>query len=86
MLQEQSYTLYAGKSWLCLTPNGELTFSLDGQCLWQNSQSFCMVHYYDRQHPRAMTANVPSDNSQAFGTAGTPSLTTKSVLSLELRK
>jgi hypothetical protein len=33
-----------------------------------------ILHYYDRQHPRAQKVEVPVRAAHAFGTAGTPSL------------
>jgi hypothetical protein len=62
---------------------GRLAFRLGGRRLWRTA-SLCILHYYDRQHPRAQQVRVPWDDSQAFGTMGTLSLSTRSTL--ELRK
>ena len=37
-----------------------------------------VLHYYDRQHPRADQLSVPSGNSREFGTMGTLSLSARS--------
>jgi len=47
---------------------------------WSTSQPFLILHYYDRQHPRAQAVAAPSGDGQSFGTAGTPSLSAKGIL------
>ncbi|HEY3377629.1 MAG TPA: DUF5696 domain-containing protein [Armatimonadota bacterium] len=80
---ENTYTLQAKNSSLCLTKDGTLTFSLDNQYQWQSEGAFCILHYYDRQHPRQQAVLTPRDNSHALGTAGTPSLTAKSAIHID---
>jgi hypothetical protein len=74
--------LTANTSLLRLDQNGLLQFSLQGQLEWQNSGPLFLLHYYDRQHPRAQTVAAPSNGGYVFGTAGTPSLSAKGHLSL----
>jgi len=74
--------LRAGESSLVLGGRGELTFRFDGQRVW-DAAVLCVLHYYDRQHPRAQQVLVPWDDSQAFGTAGTLSLSTRSELDVQ---
>ena len=76
-----SITLKAGKSILTLDDKGRLVFRLDGQRLWQ-AGALCILHYYDRQHPRAQQVLVPWDDAQIFGTMGTLSLSTRSLLAV----
>jgi hypothetical protein len=74
-------TLRSGSSVLTLADNGPLTFRLGGRRLWQ-ANALCILHYHDRQHPRAQQVLVPWDDSQAFGTMGTLSLSTRSTLEI----
>jgi hypothetical protein len=74
-------TLHAGGSELKLDSTGRLQFHLGGQAPWQ-AGALCVLHYYDRQHPRAQQVLVPWDDTQAFGTMGTLSLSTRSALEI----
>lgn len=74
----KSTILTAGQSVLTITDSGMLTFNMDGG-VWQSS-SLCILHYYDRQHPRTQQVLVPWNDSQLFGTMGTLSLSTRSTL------
>ena len=76
----RSCTLSAEGSTLTFTERGQLRFSPARGQEWQSFGPFCILHYYDRQHPRAQTVLVPWDDSYALGTAGTPSLSAKSAL------
>jgi hypothetical protein len=73
--------LQAGNSSLELDSQGRLAFRLAGQRLWE-AKALCVLHYYDRQHPRTQQVLVPWDDSQAFGTMGTLSLSTRSTLDI----
>lgn len=68
------YTLTAGKSVLQFSTTGEFSFLLDGKHAWRSQGPLCIMHYYDRQHPRAQEVVVPWNDAYSFGTAGTPSL------------
>jgi hypothetical protein len=81
MTQTMTTTLKARASTLTLDASGRLTFRLGGQRLWE-AKALCVLHYYDRQHPRAQQVLVPWDDSQAFGTLGTLSLSTRSALAI----
>lgn len=74
-------TLTANKSILTLDDKGRLAFRLSGRRLWQ-AGALCVLHYYDRQHPRAQQVLVPWDDAQAYGTMGTLSLSTRSQLAV----
>ncbi len=73
--------LKAKTSILTLDDQGRLAFRLDGQRLWQ-AGALCVLHYYDRQHPRAQQVLVPWNDAQAYGTMGTLSLSSRSELEL----
>ncbi|MEI6520511.1 MAG: DUF5696 domain-containing protein [bacterium] len=75
-------TLFAGNSTIEIDSQGRLAFCLSGQRQWE-AKSLCILHYYDRQHPRAQQVLVPWDDSQAFGTMGTLSLSTRSKLDIQ---
>ncbi len=75
-------TLKAGRSSLTLDTTGQLAFRLAGQRLWE-AKALCVLHYYDRQHPRAQQVLVPWNDSQALGTMGTLSLSTRSTLAIQ---
>ncbi|MBF0244997.1 MAG: hypothetical protein HQL31_06965, partial [Planctomycetes bacterium] len=77
-----SAVLRAGGSRLSLDSTGLLAFCLEGQNLWQ-THTLCVLHYYDRQHPRAQQVVVPWNDSQTFGTMGTLSVSTRSVLEIQ---
>jgi hypothetical protein len=62
---------------------GQLTYRLDGQHLWQTRGPLLVLNYYDRQHPRAQSVSAPSGDGYAFGTAGTPSLAATGQLSIQ---
>ncbi len=70
-------TLTSGDSTLTIDDQGRLAFRLGGRRLWQ-ANTLCILHYYDRQHPRADELAVPARISREFGTAGTPSLSARS--------
>ena len=71
--------LKANHSILTLDSQGCLTFCLKGHRLWQ-AGALCVLHYYDRQHPREQKVLVPWNDAQAYGTMGTLSLSTRSLL------
>ena len=75
-------TIRANGSTLILNSNGNLSFCLNDRRLWQTS-ALCILHFYDRQHPRAQQVVVPWDNSKAFGTTGTLSLSARSTLDFQ---
>ncbi len=79
----QGVSLRDGARSLSLTPEGILSFVAADGAEWKSAGPLCIVHYYDRQHPRAQEAAVPTRNVQAFGTAGTPSLSAKTLLTVE---
>lgn len=54
--------------------DGRLEFSTPEGATWKTSGPILILHYYDRQHPRAQSVEVPSSGGNHFGTAGTPSL------------
>lgn len=74
-------TLKGGVTTLTLDASGGLTFSPDGRSQW-HADSLCLLHYFDRQHPRAQQVRVPWDDTRAFGTMGTLSLSARSTLSI----
>lgn len=74
--------LSSSSSRLRLAPSGSLSFALTGHAAWENTGPLVILHYYDRQHPRAQCVHAPSDDAHAFGTAGTPSLGAKGFLSV----
>lgn len=74
-------TLSAGHSTLTLHDNGKLIFTIDKNSQW-HAQTFAVLHYYDRQHPRADAVDVPSCSVREYGTAGTLSRSTTSSLSV----
>ena len=69
--------LLSNNSSLNLTAAGNLSFSLNKDHCWTGDGPFLILHYYDRQHPRAQTVSAPSGDGHAFGTAGTTSLSAK---------
>jgi hypothetical protein len=71
----------ANDSTVTLDDRGRLAFRLGDRRLWQ-AGALCVLHYYDRQHPRAQQVLVPWDDTQAFGTMGTLSLSTRSTLDI----
>ncbi len=73
--------LTAGLSVLTIDANGSLTFNMNGTGIWQ-APSLCVMHYYDRQHPRAQKVMVPWNDASSFGTMGTLSLSTRSTLDI----
>jgi hypothetical protein len=77
----ETIVLKANASRLTLDAQGKLAFRLQGQQLWQ-AGTLCVLHYYDRQHPRAQQVLVPWDDAQAYGTMGTLSLSTRSLLAI----
>jgi hypothetical protein len=74
--------LLSGRSSLSINANGQAEFCLDNQITW-TSHTLAVLHYYDRQHPRADSIDVPSGSSREFGTAGTLSLSAKSDFKLK---
>lgn len=83
MIAEKTFTLNAGDSVFRITEDGAVSFSLAGKHLWSSDGPFCLLHFYDRQQPRADAVPAPWDNSRAMGTAGTPSLSARSSLRVE---
>lgn len=68
---------------LNIDAEGRLEFSTPGGANWRTHGPLLLVHYYDRQHPRAQYLQVPSGAGNAFGTAGTPSLSAQVSWSVE---
>lgn len=81
IIEMKSLRIDGGSSTLTLDADGGLTFSPDGRSPW-HAGSLCLLHYYDRQHPRAQQVRVPWDDTQAFGTMGTLSLSARSTLAI----
>ena len=48
-----------------------------------HAPTLAVLHYYDRQHPRAQTVAVPTSDSTTFGTPGTLSLSATGSVSME---
>ena len=67
-----SVCLRAGATTLHIAPDGPLVFT-HGTQRWENNGVMVVLHYYDRQHPRAQVVAVPSSDGYTFGTAGTTS-------------
>ena len=76
--------LHAGTSSLELDSQGRLAFRLAGQRPWE-AKALGVLHYYDRQHPRADRLPVPSGSSREFGTLGTLSLSARSSIEIQAR-
>jgi hypothetical protein len=72
-------TLKSGGSSLGIDERGGLEFLLAGRRRW-GTTALCVLHYYDRQHPRAEQVPVPHDQAHALGTAGTLSMSARGVL------
>lgn len=68
---------------LTLLDSGRLSLLLRQRHAWQNSGPLVVLHYYDRQHPRAQCVAGPSSDDHAFGTAGTPSLSATGQLAVQ---
>jgi len=75
------HTLRAGNSTLELAADGRLVFAR-GPDRWTNNGALAVLHYYDRQHPRAQVVAVPSSDNYSYGTAGTTSMSCKGVISV----
>jgi hypothetical protein len=80
-MTSNNVTLNGGGSTLTVDAAGRLIFSPDGRASW-HAGSLCLLHYYDRQHPRAQQVHVPWGDAQAFGTMGTLSLSARSTLAI----
>ena len=76
-----THVLRSGKSTLEVSEDGRLTFT-HGPHRWTTNGALAVLHYYDRQHPRAQVVAVPSSDHYAYGTAGTTSMSCKGVLSM----
>ncbi len=61
-------------SQLSLDESGLFRFAPVSGGAWTSEGPFLILHYYDRQHPRAQAVAAPSGGGHAYGTAGTPSL------------
>ncbi len=83
MSQEETLTLKAGSSTLRLSAAGGLSFMHRGRQFWQTPGPLAILHYYDRQHPRAQAVAVPWHETHAFGTPGTLSMAAKSEIAFE---
>ena len=70
-------------SQLSLDESGTFRFALPSGNEWITESPFLILHYYDRQHPRAQFVAVPSGDGHVLGTAGTPSLSAKGTLRVE---
>ncbi len=57
-----------------LDESGRFQFTPESGEAWTSEGPFLILHYYDRQHPRAQVVSAPSGGGHAYGTAGTPSL------------
>lgn len=68
---------------LTIDADGKLEFSTPEGTLWKTDGPLLIVHYYDRQHPRAQSVEVPAGAGNSFGTAGTPSLSAQVSWSVE---
>lgn len=73
----------SNSSALTVTDQGEVSYCLNGVHEWQGTGQILILHYYDRQHPRAQQVVVPISSSYSFGTAGTPSLSATAKVSIE---
>jgi hypothetical protein len=60
-----------------LDDSGVFRFSPVSGGTWSSNGPFLVLHYYDRQHPRAQCVAAPSGEGHSFGTAGTPSLSAR---------
>jgi hypothetical protein len=81
-MQQHVCLLTAGASTLAIYPDGHIVFSHEGISRWESPGPLCILHYFDRQHPRAEVLAIPAETSVAFGTAGTPSLSAQSELAI----
>jgi|GEM_PF-1278576 len=75
-------TLTAADAQLKISATGAVTF----ECFsgsWQSNGPIAIAHYYDRQHPRPAQVSIPNYNAYSYGTAGTPSLSSASVVTAE---
>ena len=61
-------------SHLSLDESGRFRFTPVSGAAWTSEGPLLILHYYDRQHPRAQVVAAPSGGGHAYGTAGTPSL------------
>lgn len=77
--------LKSSKGIFDISDNGIISFSLHGEGAWHSTGPLFLLHYYDRQHPRAQVVAVPSSAAYAYGTAGTASFGAKATLSLETK-
>ncbi len=75
------HALRAGHATLRLTAQGQLAFHC-GAHRWENHGVLAVLHYYDRQHPRAQSVAVPRSDSFAYGTPGTLSSSCRSSLAI----
>ncbi len=71
-----------GISPLQLSSNGQVRFVLKDGAAWESAGPVCLLHYYDRQHPRPGMVSAPSQDAHAFGTAGTTSLSSRGEISV----
>ena len=62
--------------------SGKFSLKFEDQSVWTNSGAFIILHYYDRQHPRAQIVAAPLQEAYNLGTAGTPSLSATGELHL----
>ena len=73
----------SASSQLQVNDRGDFSFCLEGEHMWRGTGQILILHYYDRQHPRAQHVAVPMSHRYAFGTAGTPSLSATAKMSIE---
>jgi hypothetical protein len=64
-------------------PTGQVRWVTAIGAVWESPGPVCQVHYYDRQHPRPATVAAPSQSAHAFGTAGTPSLSSRGEIAVQ---
>lgn len=74
MTQTTSLKLVANDSSLEINESGKFEFRLRSAEVWKTDAPLVVLHYYDRQHPRAQVVSVPSSEQYAYGTPGTGSL------------
>jgi hypothetical protein len=68
---------------LGITHEGALEFVFKKDASWRSQSALILLHYFDRQHPRRQSVALPCSDATAFGTAGTPSLSSSSHFKIE---
>jgi len=75
-----SLSLARNGSRLVLNENGSFHFLFAERYRWESAGPLLVIHYYDRQHPRAQTVAVPTAEHYVFGTPGTLSQSARPLL------